>query len=178
MHDGLLILTGFMGSGKSSVGKILAERTGFRFVDLDAEIVVAAGCSINDIFTRDGEDSFRALESSLLEQALSEGEGRVVATGGGAVIYGVNRSLMRSRGVVINLKATLEQVLARLDGSCDRPLLAGENAAKRAKALMDEREQFYADADIRIDTDGKSVEDVAAEILCRLKGLLSERTVR
>jgi shikimate kinase len=171
MPERLLILTGFMGSGKSSVGKIVAERTGFRFIDLDAEIVTAAGCSVNDIFARDGEEAFRCQESSRLEQLLSEGEGCVVATGGGAVISGWNRSLMRSRGVVINLKVTLEQVLARLDGCSDRPLLAGEDAAKRAKALMDEREQFYADADIRIDTDGKSVEDVAAEILCRLKGL-------
>jgi len=170
MPERLLILTGFMGSGKSSVGKIVAEQTGFRFIDLDAEIVAAAGCSINDIFARDGEEAFRRQESSRLEQLLSEGEMCVVATGGGAVISGRNRSLMRSRGVVINLKVTLEQVLARLDGCSDRPLLAGEDAAKRAKALMDEREQFYADADIRIDTDGKSVEDVAAEILCRLKG--------
>ena len=177
MPEGLLILTGFMGSGKSSVGKIVAERTGFRFVDLDAEIVAAAGCSINDIFARDGEEAFRALESSQLEKVLSGGR-RVVATGGGVVISGQNRALMRNRGVVVNLNVTLEQVLARLDGCCDRPLLAGEDAAKRAKTLMDEREQFYADADIRIDTDGKSVEDVAAEILCRLKGLLSERSVR
>jgi shikimate kinase len=178
MPESLLILTGFMGSGKSTVGKVVAERTGFSFVDLDAEIVAATGCSINDIFARDGEEAFRALESSQLEKVLSGGEGMVVATGGGAVISGQNRALMRSRGVVVNLKVTLKQVLTRLDGCGDRPLLTGEDAAKRAKALMDEREQFYADADIRIDTDGKSVEDVAAEILCRLKGLLSERTVR
>jgi shikimate kinase len=178
MPDGLLILTGFMGSGKSSVGKIVAERAGFRFIDLDTEIVAVAGCAINDIFVRDGEEAFRALESSQLEKVLLAKDGCVVATGGGAVISGRNRALMRSRGVVVNLKATLEQVLARLNGCSDRPLLAGEDAAKRAKTLMDEREQFYADADIRIDTGGKSVEDVAAEILCRLKGLLSERTVR
>jgi shikimate kinase len=174
----LLVLTGFMGSGKSSVGKVVAERLGLRFVDLDAEIVAASGCSINDTFARDGELAFRTLESSRLEQILLAGEGRVLATGGGTVISAQNRTLMRSRGVVINLKVTLEQVLARLSGCSDRPLLAGKDAAKRAKALMDEREQYYADADIRIDTDGKSVEDVAAEILCRLKGLLSERTVR
>jgi shikimate kinase len=178
MPERVLILTGFMGSGKSSVGKIIAELTGYRFVDLDAEIVAVAGCSINEIFARDGEEAFRALESSQLEKVLTEGEGMVVATGGGAVISAQNRALMRNRGIVINLKVTLDQVLSRLDGCCDRPLLTGEDAAKRAKILMNEREQFYADADIRIDTDGKSVEDVSAEILCRLKGLLSERTVR
>ncbi len=170
MPEKMLFLTGFMGSGKSSVGKILAERLGCRFIDLDAEIVAAAGCSINEIFARDGEQAFRALEGAQLEQVLSSGEGSVLATGGGAVISAQNRTLMRSRGVIINLKVTLEQVLARLHGCSDRPLMAGDNAAQRATTLMNEREQFYADADIRIDTDGKSVEDVAAEILCRLKG--------
>lgn len=98
MPKRLLILTGFMGSGKSSVGKIVAERLGYRFVDLDAEIVTASGCSINDIFARDGEQEFRTLESSRLEQILSAGEESVVATGGGAVISAQNRTLMRSRG--------------------------------------------------------------------------------
>jgi len=173
-----LILSGFMGSGKSTVGKVVAENLGWRFVDLDSEIVTAEGCSINEIFALHGEPSFRMLESEKLEQVLSADERCVVATGGGAVISAQNRALMHSRGVIVNLKVTLEQVVARLKGCCDRPLLAGEDADKRAKALMDEREQFYADADIRIDTGGKSVEDVAAEILCRLKGLFSERTVR
>jgi len=170
MPKRLLILTGFMGSGKTSVGKALAKRLGYTFLDLDAEIVATAGCSINEIFARDSEQSFRTLESSQLELILSASEGSVVATGGGAVLSAQNRALMRSRGVVINLKVTLEQVLLRLKGCRDRPLLAGGDAAKRATTLMDEREQFYADADIRIDTDGKSVEDVATEILCRLKG--------
>jgi shikimate kinase len=178
MPEKSLILTGFMGSGKSSVGKIVAERLGIRFVDLDAEIVAEAGCSITDIFARDGEQGFRTMESVLLERLLTSGESGVLATGGGAVIVPQNRLLMRSRGVVINLKVTLDQILIRLKGDTSRPLLAGEDAEKRAQSLLDEREQFYADADIRIDTDGKSVEDVAAEILCSLKGILSERADR
>lgn len=171
MTDRLLILTGFMGSGKSSVGKILAERIGTPFIDLDAEIVADAGCSINEIFARDGEQTFRELESFQLNKLLLVAEEGVVATGGGAVVSLSNRHLMRSRGAIINLKVTLEQVMARLKWCNDRPLLAGDDAAKRAAALMAAREQFYADADIRIDTDGKSVEDVATEILWRLKGL-------
>ncbi|MDD2271811.1 MAG: shikimate kinase [Desulfuromonadaceae bacterium] len=178
MPESLVLLTGFMGSGKSSVGKVVADLLGWRFIDLDAEIVAAAGCSINEIFARDGEPAFRVRESSQLEKVLTMSEGCIVATGGGVVLSAHNRSLMRSRGVVVNLKVTLEQVVARLKGCSDRPLLVGDDADKRAKALMDEREQFYADADIRIDTDGKSVEDVAAEILCRLKGFFSECTVR
>ena len=170
MPDRPVILTGFMGSGKSSVGRVLARRLACRFVDLDSKIVAASGCPINDIFARDGEAAFRLLEREQLERVLSENEGAVIATGGGAVVSLENRTLMRSRGVIVNLKVTLEQVLHRLKGSTDRPLLSGDNAAKRAATLMHERELFYADADIRIDTDGKSVEDVAAEILCRLKG--------
>ena len=170
MPDTMVILTGFMGSGKSSVGTLLAERLGYRFIDLDAVIVAAAGCSINEIFARDGEASFRALESDQLEQVLLAGKGSVLATGGGAVISPRNRALMRDHGVIINLNVTLDQVLSRLHGCSDRPLLACDDAAQRAASLMKDREQFYADADIRIDTDGKSVEDVANEILCRLKG--------
>ena len=174
MPEKVVILTGFMGSGKSSAGRIVAELLGHRFIDLDAEIVAAAGCSINDIFARDGEGGFRTLETSLLEQILATAKSSVLATGGGVVISDRNRTLMRGCGVIINLKVELEQVLARLEGCSDRPLMAGDDAVKRATTLMIEREQFYADADIRIDTGGKSVEDVAAEILCRLKGFLSE----
>ncbi|MDD2542341.1 MAG: shikimate kinase [Desulfuromonadaceae bacterium] len=170
MSKKVLILTGFMGSGKTSVGKLLAERCGYRFVDLDAEIVSAAGRAINDIFATEGEQAFRLLESTRLEQILTAGGTCVIATGGGAVISEQNRTLMRAQGVIINLKVSLGQVLSRLKECTDRPLLAGENTLERATTLMNEREQFYSDANIRIDTDGKSVEDVATEILCRLKG--------
>lgn len=171
MPDRPIILTGFMGSGKSSVGTLLADKLGYRFIDLDAEIVRSAGCSINEIFARDGEDSFRLLESAWLERTLSAGQGCVVATGGGAMVSRHNREVMRRYGLIVNLKVTLEQVLVRLQGCSDRPLLAGERAPERVRELMEGREQFYADADIRIDTDGKSMEDVALEILRCLKGL-------
>jgi len=164
MLDRPLLLTGFMGSGKSSVGRILAERLACPFVDLDAEIVATAGCSINDIFARDGEQVFRRMESACLERVLGGGRA-VIATGGGVVMADDNRKSMRKQGVVVNLVVSLTQVLKRLHGAADRPLYAGSNAANSVKLLMDGREQFYADADIRIDTDGKSVEDVAAEIL-------------
>ena len=170
MPEKTVILTGFMGSGKSTVGRVLAKRLACRFVDLDAEIVSASGCSINELFAREGEPAFRELESVHLKRILAAGAGCVLATGGGAVISDQNRAVMRSCAVIINLQVTLDQVLDRLKGCSNRPLLAGEDAATRAAALMSAREQFYADADIRIDTDEKSVEDVSEEILCRLKG--------
>jgi shikimate kinase len=153
-----------MGSGKSSVGRILAERLDCPFVDLDGVVVATAGRSINDIFTGEGEEAFRRMESACLERVLGGGRS-VVATGGGVVMADGNRSRMRYMGVVVHLAVSLPQVLIRLHGATDRPLFAGSNAPNSVKLLMDAREQFYADADIRIDTDGKSVEDVAAEIL-------------
>ncbi|MDD2367304.1 MAG: shikimate kinase [Desulfuromonadaceae bacterium] len=171
MPEKSLILTGFMGSGKSSVGVVLAKRLGSDFIDLDAEIVRAAGRSINEIFADEGEAVFRSMESGMLKNVLAAGCANVVATGGGAVISPENRSLMRTYGIIINLNVSIEQVMLRIRGCCDRPLLAVDDASERARTLINQREQFYADADIRIDTDGKSVEDVAAEILCRLKEL-------
>jgi shikimate kinase len=164
MLDRPLVLTGFMGSGKSSVGRVIAERLDCPFVDLDAEIVARAGRSINDIFAQDSEEAFRSMESACLKQVI-EGGRAVIATGGGIVVSDDNRRLMRTNGVVVNLVVSLQQVLTRLHGASDRPLFAGCNSANSVKLLMDGREQFYADADIRIDTNGKSVEDVAAEIL-------------
>jgi len=164
MLDRPLILTGFMGAGKSSVGRALADKLRCPFIDLDAEITGRAGRSINEIFAKDGEAAFRVLESACLEQVLHL-RVAVIATGGGAVIADANRALMRATGVVVNLTASFDRIMERLSGDTSRPLYAGNDPAKRAKALMEQREQFYNDADIRIDTDGKSVEDVAAEIL-------------
>ena len=110
------------------------------------------------------------MECASLERVLGGGQS-VIATGGGVVMADANSSNMRKRGIVVNLVVSLPQVLSRLNGASDRPLFAGSNAANSVKLLMDSREQFYADADIRIDTDGKSVEDVAAEILRFVGGL-------
>jgi shikimate kinase len=165
-----VILTGFMGSGKSSVGRRLAKRLCCPFIDLDAVIVEAAGKSINEIFAEEGEPAFRALESACLERVLS-GVQSLIATGGGVVIADRNRDVMAQLGIIINLNVSLPHVMERLSGATDRPLYAGSDAAERVGALMAEREQFYRVAHIRIDTDDKSVEDVVAEILRFLKGL-------
>jgi shikimate kinase len=166
-----VILTGFMGSGKSSVGKIIAQRLGYEFCDLDAVIMDEAGLSVNDIFSKHGEVYFRTMES----RAAATVAGRtklVVATGGGAVISEENRRTFRSSGVVINLTASVESIIDRLRHDSSRPLLKGSGREEKITRLINEREACYADADIRIDTTGKKVEDVAAEILAYLKGML------
>ncbi len=165
-----IILTGFMGAGKSSVGRVLSRLCGLPFIDLDAEIVADAGQSINQIFAEKGEDYFRGEEQRILNLLLARGPA-VLATGGGAVLADENRRAMRSHGTIVNLQASLATVLSRLEGAKDRPLYAGHDPQARIKALMAAREQFYADADIRIDTNGKSVEDVAAEIIDKLRKL-------
>lgn len=162
-----IFLTGFMGSGKSTIGPKLAHALSCPFMDLDQQIVNETGRSINEVFETEGEAYFRNLEQQHLKKipiGLC-----VVSTGGGVVISPENRNFMHKNGIIINLVVNIEQLLLRLNLSNGRPLLAGENVAERATKLLAERELYYADADIRIDTNGKSVEDVLAEILHSLK---------
>lgn len=164
-----VVLTGFMGTGKSSVGRLLADRLGFRYRDLDALIVAEEGISINEIFARHGESHFRALETEAVRRMARE-DRCVLSTGGGAVISPENRGLLWESGVVVNLTASVDEVCRRLREDADRPLLKDDRSGERIAAMMAEREQFYGDAELRIDTTGKSVEDVVAEIIGYLEG--------
>ena len=160
-----IILTGPMGSGKTSVGQLLAARLGYQFQDLDALIVKQAGKSINQIFADDGEAVFRDYETALLSTLVGQ-HGIVLSTGGGVVIRETNRRLLHASGLVVNLVAAVDELARRLASADDRPLLQGDEAIeKRIERIMAEREPFYADADIRIDTTGKTLEDVAVLIL-------------
>jgi shikimate kinase len=163
-----VILTGFMGTGKSSVGKLLAARLNFTFCDLDALIVAQEGRSINSIFSSNGECYFRTVESTVLKHVLQKSS-RVVSTGGGAVIMKGNRDLMRQFGVVVNLVASPATILQRLQDDDERPLLRDAKSLPQIQKLLMEREAFYSEADIRIDTEGKNVEDVARDILIFLE---------
>lgn len=164
-----IVLTGFMGTGKSSVGKMLAKKMGYGYCDLDDVIVEQAGMTINEIFERYGETHFRDLEVKAVNQ-VSTAENLVVATGGGAVIRKENRERLRSTGFIVNLEASVEEITARLSSNTDRPLLKDEKSREKVTAMLKEREPYYAEADIRIDTTGKKVEDVVREILFQLKG--------
>jgi shikimate kinase len=166
-----IFLTGFMGCGKTSVGRVLSERLGYDFVDLDEAVVALAGASVKEIFASQGEPAFRRLESEALQRVASR-TGVVVSTGGGAVIAPLNRAVMRRAGCIVNLTATVEAIAARLTGDSERPLLQGDASAERIRNMLETREQFYADADLRIDSTAKTVEAVTAEILDALKGCL------
>jgi shikimate kinase len=164
-----IFLTGFMGCGKTSVGRVLSERLGYRFVDLDQAIVSEAGASVKEIFASRGEPAFRRLESEAL-QRVAAGAGVVVSTGGGAVLAQPNRAIMRGAGSIVNLTASVEAIAARLSGDSERPLLEGDASLDRIRNMLATREQFYADADLRIDTSAKTVAAVAAEIIDSLQG--------
>ena len=165
-----LILIGFSGSGKSSVGRRLAERLGWRFVDLDDLIAARAGKDVPAIFAEDGEGRFREWESALLREVCAE-EHAVVSTGGGIVVDATNRELMLSRGYVVCLEARPTVLLARLqrhqaaNGSgAVRPLLAGDDPLSRIAALKDQRQAYYAACHATVHTDGLSEEEVAEEV--------------
>jgi len=158
-----IVLVGFMGSGKSSVGRELARRFGAPFVDVDERIESAAGCPIRDLFAREGEAAFREREKEALRDALSV-KGCVIATGGGAFADGENRDLLRSYAPVVYLDTGVETLLERLSGDLGRPLLHGGDREERVRELLSRRLPGYRTADVTVPTDGRSVEEVAGQV--------------
>lgn len=173
-----IFLIGYMGCGKSSVGAAVARRTGFRFVDMDRELEREAGCSVAEIFSRCGEEGFRAMERELVERlAAAEGD-TIVATGGGAPCFGDNMERMNAAGVTVYFKMSPQKLAARLKpGRARRPLIRDlDDAALEAYVAtnLERREKWYGQARVVIDCDGVGdgyiVEHVAADISRRREG--------
>lgn len=158
-----VVLIGFMGSGKSSVGRELARRFGAPFVDVDERIESAAGSSIRDLFAREGEPAFREREKAALREALSV-KGCVIATGGGAFSDEENRALLRSYAPVVYLEAAVGTLLDRLAGDLGRPLLRGGDREAVVRELLSRRIPGYRTADLTVRTDGRTVEEVAGQV--------------
>ena len=172
-----LYLVGMMGSGKTSTGRPLAERLGYGFVDADAVIEQAAGCSIPEIFERDGEAGFRSLENQVLS-AISQRHSLVVATGGGVVTQPENWGLLHS-GIVIWLDVVPNQLLHRLNAdSTVRPLLQTTDPEAALNALLNERRPLYGEADLRVVINDETPEAVSDGILQLLPSLLKDPTQR
>ena len=160
----MITLTGFMGSGKTTVGKVLADFLGCPFMDLDDLVVKKAGKSIPDIFAQDGEPAFRELEAQILRKTVAKyaESTAVLALGGGAVLAPASAALLHEKTVCIYLRATLETLLARLEGETAGRPLADASLADRLAS----RESLYEKtAHVIVDTDGLSPDEVADEII-------------
>ena len=160
-----IVLIGFMGTGKSTVGKRLAQALAWDFVDTDCEIGEVTNLTVTEIFRRHGEKRFRS-EESIVVARLSQLEHIVIATGGGTVLNPLNWEALANTGTVIGLHASLEAILRRIGHKNDRPLLKGP--IEEIEKLWSERQQCYAQADFTVDTSEKNIDEVVNEILDRL----------
>ena len=161
-----IYLVGFMGSGKSTIGKLLAKETGYRFVDIDKEIEQNEDMSIKEIFSSKGEKYFRDLEKKMIKNFV-EKKGFIVSTGGGLGADKENMELMKKKGVVIWLDVSLDTVLKRCGEDENRPLL--KKSRNDLEKLFEKRKQIYASADIHIDVNNKTPDQIVKEILRKIK---------
>ena len=170
-----IYLIGMMGSGKTSTGRPLAKRLGYGFVDADAVIEQVAGCTIPEIFERDGEAGFRSIESQVLN-AISQRHSLVVATGGGVVTKPENWGQLHS-GIVVWLDVNRAQLIERLrDDSTQRPLLQQPNPEAALDTLLQERRPLYGEADLTVVIKDESPDAVADGILQLLPTLIKDPT--
>ncbi len=159
-----IVLTGFMGTGKTEVGRELARILGWRIIDVDDEIVKDQDMSISEIFSKFGEPAFRDIETQMIRK-VSQNRNVIISTGGGAVLRQENMDILREKGVIICLDATPETIFNRTRSNSERPLLQVKDPLGRIKELMESRRPFYQKADITIDTDGKTPLLITEEIL-------------
>ena len=160
----IFYLTGFMASGKSTIGPIVANALGWNFFDLDKEIEKRENKKINKIFEEDGEDYFRRKETKILKE-ISNGEKLIISLGGGTLIVKENREFIKKNGKLIFLRSSPEVAYRRLKHKRDRPILLADNneeadenvVIERIESLMEERMKYYQKADYIIDTDKESI---------------------
>ena len=163
-----IFICGFMATGKSTVGKLLAAKMHCKFFDMDALIEAEAGMAISQIFASLGEQAFRVMESRMVKR-FEKRSGCVVATGGGVIVNPGNLQILKRCGVVITLTASVESILLRAGKDDTRPLLQVEDKAERIRTLMKQREPYYSQADIILDTSALSIDAVVSALADRLK---------
>lgn len=165
MDNKNIVLIGFMGSGKTSVGIKLARAFDYNFIDTDLLIESDYGASISNIFNEKGEAAFREMETALLKRIVKTVKSTVIATGGGMPLNKENSKLLKMAGTVIFLRASKETTYLRISGDTNRPLLAGDDKSTRIGELIDQRYPIYVEAsDHIIDTDNKSFYEIIKEV--------------
>ena len=168
-----LYLVGMMGAGKTTVARWLAHELGYRFFDTDDLISQVANQSIAEIFTRDGEEAFRLLESQVLGE-LSAYKNLSVATGGGIVLRQMNWSYLH-HGIVVWLDVSVEELCDRLRDDNSRPLLREGDPRTILQNILNQRQRFYAQADVRVALQGETPEAVGLRVIEELQKLVKER---
>lgn len=165
-----IALIGFMGAGKTAVGKALAEKLNKTFVEMDALIEQKAGKSIPDVFQQDGEIAFRELEIEVAKE-VSQGKNQVIACGGGVVLNKINTDRLRKESVIVYLTASPEVILKRTSsGGEERPLLKTPDKATAVRKMLSFRKPFYERAaDITIDTSKLDIDDVGEQIITKIE---------
>lgn len=164
-----IFLIGFMGSGKSTIAKLLANDTNRELIEMDETIEKEAGCTINELFEKHGESYFRDLESALVKRIADKG-GAVVSCGGGAVLREENVANMKKNGKIIYLSATPETIYERVRHSTNRPLLNGNMNVEYIRELMDKRLAIYENAaDVIVDVNQKGKSEIVEEIASLLR---------
>jgi shikimate kinase len=162
--DGVLVLIGFMGAGKTTVGRLLAAKLGLPFTDSDHVIEARSGKPIRQIFTAEGEPAFRALEHDVIAGLLA-GPGGVLAVGGGAPLHEGTRDLLAGAAAVVYLRVSYAEAIRRVGGDGGRPMLARPGV----KQLFAERDPRYAAAaTLTVATDGRSPEEISLDVLAGL----------
>lgn len=162
-------LIGMMGSGKSTIGKYLLKNLeGYSFFDTDDIIVSKEKCSINEIFKNKGEEYFRNVESSVLENILNN-DNQIISTGGGIVLRAFNIKLLKEKSIIIYLEADSETLYSRVKNNNERPLLNVDNMREKIDSLLKKRVFLYEAAHIKINTVNKTPEIIVNEILEKIK---------
>jgi shikimate kinase len=160
-----VLLIGFMGAGKSTVGRLVAQRMAVPFLDIDTLVEQRDGRTVAEIFSQDGESAFRSLETAAV-RSLDALPPSVVACGGGVVLSDTNRAMLKGLGLVVYLRVTAAETLARVGNDSTRPLLSGAGGALAAGKLLEAREALYsAIADAVVDTVDRSADEVADQVV-------------
>ncbi|MDR0617422.1 MAG: shikimate kinase [Endomicrobium sp.] len=162
-----IVLTGFMGTGKTQVGKILSKKLKLNFFDTDGLIEEKIGLQISDIFKKFGENSFRQMEADIVKE-ISKTDTAVISCGGGTVLNKENIAILQEKGIVVNLYASTKVIYERIKNNSDRPMLKCQNSLIKIEELLQIRKEAYANCDFSFNTDEFSILEVVSGLINKL----------